>query len=340
MNKHKAPTQVTLASTQERTFLHEVVERYWKTAVGCFVIGTIAILIPLYLQGKSKESLHAQWDDLRAQANLGSGIFSQVQGGSPGTLASFADSHRESPVGAWARALEVGARIDAGELEQAAKASLTLQETWADHPLGAEKLYPGPDGTPLQLTDAITQGRAALAAWEKERAFLFSNPSLPPDAPRVRLKTKKGDILIGLYVDRAPNHAQNFLKLCREGFYTGTKFHRVVRGSLIQGGDPNSIAGAPETWGQGGPASLLEPEIDPRLRHFKGAVSAWKTPGETKSHGSQFFIATADQHQMDGQNVVFGAVLEGLDVVEAIESGAVVGDTPQDPTVIEAVEVL
>src|SRR6185436_15276319 len=94
---------------------------------------------------------------------------------------------------------------------------------------------------------------------------------LPPDAPRVRLNTSKGPIVVGLYVDRAPKHAENFLKLCREGAYNGTKFHRVVRGSLVQGGDPNSVSGEPDSWGSGGPARAIVPENAPRLRHSKGA---------------------------------------------------------------------
>ena len=170
--------------------------------------------------------------------------------------------------------------------------------------------------------------------------MLFSNPALPADAPRVRLNTSKGPIVVGLYVDRAPKHAENFLELCRKGFYNGTKFHRVVRGSLIQGGDPNSISGEPESWGQGGPGNSLEVETDPRLRHFKGALVAWKAPGETRSHGSQFFLTTADQNQMDGQTVVFGIVVDGFSTIEAIESGAVVEDRPQDPATVESTEVL
>jgi cyclophilin family peptidyl-prolyl cis-trans isomerase len=84
----------------------------------------------------------------------------------------------------------------------------------------------------------------------------------------------------------------------------------------------------------------LELELDPRLRHFKGSLVAWRAPGEARSHGSQFFLTTADQNQMDGQSVVFGVVIEGFPTIEAIESGAVVEDRPQDPATIESAEVL
>lgn len=341
MAKHKAPTQVTLASLQQQqTFFHEFVYRYWKLGVLLAIAVTIAILVPVYTRRQAHVSHLGVWDDLRSQADLGSGVFGQVQGGTPEALAHFAEEHRDAPVGAWAKALEVGALIKAEELDEAEKAAGELASNWPDHLLVNAEIFPGPDGSKHALGTAVRTGKERLGAWEKEHAMLFSNPALPADAPKVRLATTKGPIVVGLYVDRAPKHAENFLKLCREGFYNGTKFHRVVRGSLIQGGDPNSIAGEPESWGLGGPGNAIEPESDPRLRHFKGALAAWKGPGEANSHGSQFFLTTADQNQMDGQTVVFGLVLEGLPVLETIESGAVVGDRPQDPATIESTEVL
>ena len=340
MAKHKAPTQVTVATLSEPTLLHQFVERYWKLGAALAVLGTVAILVPVYMRRQAAEAHHVTWDDLRSQADLGSGLFAQVQGGAPEALAHFAEQHRDSRVGAWAKGLEVGARIKAEDLETAQKAAGDLAATWPDHLLSRARIYPDSGGELTTLEGSVRSGMARLDAWEKEHASLFSNPPLPPDATRVRLNTSKGPIVIGLYVDRTPKHAENFLELCRKGFYDGTKFHRVVRGSLIQGGDPNSIAGDPETWGQGGPANLLEPESDPRLRHFKGALVAWKAPGEANSHGSQFFLTTADQNQMDGQSVVFGIVLEGFPTIEAIESGAVVEDRPQDPATIESVEIL
>lgn len=340
MAKHKAPTQITIASIQEKTVFHEFVERYWKLGAGLAVVATIAILVPKYTRQQAQKAHASTWDDLRAQADLGSGIFGQVQGGSAESLALFADQHKGSSVGAWAKALEVGEQVELEKLDEAEKAAGQLATLWPEHPLATTGLYPGPGGSARKLADAIRDGRAALQAWEKEHAFLFSNPELPADAPKVRLNTTKGPIVVGLYSDRAPLHAENFLKLCREGTYNGTKFHKIVRGSLIQGGDPNSIAGEPESWGLGGPENAVELEIDPQLRHFKGALAAWKGPGATRSHGSQFLITTADQNQMDGQTVVFGRVLEGEATLEAIESSAVVGDRPQDPAVIESAEVL
>lgn len=340
MAKHKAPTQITVASIQEKTFLHEFVDRYWKLGALLAVGSSLAILIPVYQGRQANQAHHTTWDDLRAQADLGSGLFSQIQGGSAEALAQFADQHRESPVGAWAKAMQVGAAIQADQLPEAQKASEELARLWPDHLLSQAKIYPGVGGEGLTLEDVVRTGKHRLEAWEKEHATLFANPPLPQDAPRVRIRTSKGPLLVGLYSDRAPQHAESFLAHCRAGDYTGTKFHRVVRGSLVQGGDPNSIAGEPDSWGLGGAGESLELEIDPRLRHFRGALAAWKAPGDTRSNGSQFYITTQNQNQLDGQSVVFGMLLEGNETLEAIESGAVVGDRPQDPAVIESIEVL
>jgi cyclophilin family peptidyl-prolyl cis-trans isomerase len=340
MAKHKAPTQVTIASIQQQTALHEFVERYWKLGVVLALAVTIAILVPTYRRQQARVEHHTAWDELKLQADLGGGIFGGVQGGSPETLALFADQHRDSSVGAWAKALEIGSRIQEEELETAGKAAEQLASAWPEHILGSAELVPGPEGEAQTLAAAVQAGAARIEAWEKEHAFLFSNPELPADAPRVRLETSQGPIVVGLYVDRAPQHTENFLKLAREGYYDGVKFHRVVRGSLIQAGDPNTREGEPESWGLGGPETKIPDELDPQLRHFKGALAAWKNPGDASSHGSQFLITTTDQNQMDGQTVVFGKVLEGDSVIEAIESGAVVGDRPQDPAVIQSVQVL
>lgn len=341
MAKHKAPTQITIASIQERTFLHEFVDRYWKLGLVLALAVTIAVLVPVYRNRQAREAKHEAWDDLRAQAQLGTGsFFSPVQGGAPEALALFADQHRSESVGAWAKAIEIGSELQSEQMDAAAKSAEELVQLWPEHMLATEKLIPAADGSGRTLKEVVVGGKQRLDAWEKEHAMLFQNPPLPADAPRVRLTTNKGAIVFGLYVDRAPKHAENFLAHCKSGTYVGTKFHRVVRNSLIQGGDPNTLKPDTEAWGQGGDENTLAPEIDPKLRHFKGALAAWKAPGETRSNGTQFLVTTADQNQMDGQTVVFGTVLEGWDTIEAIESGAVVGELPQDPAVVESVEVL
>jgi cyclophilin family peptidyl-prolyl cis-trans isomerase len=339
MAKHKAPTQITIASVQEETVLHRLVERYWKLGIIAAAIIAVAILVPTYSRRKTHDAAVSSWEALRGQASLGGGAFLNVQGGSAETLAVFADQQKASPAAPWAKALEVGERVKDEKLDEAEKAASQLGQLWPEHLLNKGKLYPSAGG-PVTLGEAIRSGKSRLSDWEKEHANLFSNPAPAPEAPRVRLTTNQGPIVVALFPDRAPKHVENFLKLCREGSYNGTKFHRIARGSMIQGGDPNSIAGEPESWGQGGQANAIENEPENGLRLFKGALAAWKAPGDTMSHGSQFLITTGDQNQMDGQYSVFGVVTEGQSAIEAIESGANVEGRPQDPAIVQSTEVL
>jgi len=340
MAKHKAPTQVTIATIQQQSVVHELVERYWKLAAIGAVAVSAAILIPHYRKTQQREELLRVWDDLRAQSDFGSGFFLQVQGGSAPALERFAEEHGGKPVGAWAKAVEIGTLIQEEKLDEAEAAAGKLKSGWADHIVASSAFYPGKDGSRLTLEEVIRNGRAQMAAWEKEHAFLFENPALPADAPRVRLQTSKGPIVVGLYSDRVPQHVEAFLKVSRDGGYNGTRFHQVERGGFVLGGDPNTASGAPETWGLGGNPDGVEGESDPALRHFKGSLVAWRAPGASRSHGTQFFLTTSDQNARDGQTVVFGRVLEGEATLEAIESSPIVDGKPQDPAVIETVEVL
>jgi cyclophilin family peptidyl-prolyl cis-trans isomerase len=151
--------------------------------------------------------------------------------------------------------------------------------------------------------------------------------------------------VVQLYPDKAPNHVANFLKLAQapgtEG-YSGTKFHRTIPGFMIQAGDPNSRSEDVTSWGQGGLDYTIPPEPSD-LSHFAGVLSMAKKPTDFESSGCQFFITTNEAHHLDGVHTVFGAVVEGMDVVQQIASGEIAkdsGDRPANPVTIESVEVL
>ncbi len=118
---------------------------------------------------------------------------------------------------------------------------------------------------------------------------------------KVKITTTLGDIIVRLY-DETPKHRDNFLKLASEGYYNGTLFHRVIKGFMIQGGDPNSI-GAPagQALGTGGPNYTIEAEIMPELIHKRGALAAARQGDEVnperRSSGSQFYIAWGQQYK-------------------------------------------
>jgi cyclophilin family peptidyl-prolyl cis-trans isomerase len=340
MAQHRAPAQVTIASTREETALHHFVDRYWKTAVLLALAVTVVILATKWRGQARSEAGLASWDRLGTDVRFpGDPFAGAMQTPGASVLAGLADELSDTIAGPWAKALEVGEHLQAEEFDAARRSLGELETTWPDHPLAAQPLYPDGDRPPRLLAARVEARIAALEAWEAERPSLFQNPPLPEGSPRVRLHTSRGTIEVGLYEDLAPKHVHNFLKLCEDGFYDGTKFHRVLSGFMIQGGDPNSVEGEPETWGQGGPGYTIEPETGP-LWHFAHVLAAAKKPGETESSGSQFYVTTAPAHQLDGEHTVFGVVLDGLDVVEAIETGTVLGDRPQDPVVIESTEIL
>ena len=136
-----------------------------------------------------------------------------------------------------------------------------------------------------------------------------------------------GDMTIKLYNSDAPKATANFAKLVREGFYNGVKFHRVIKGFMIQGGDPKSKDDNNKSaWGTGGPGYSFPDEINPSSaiyqKGYKTGVVAMANSGPN-TNGSQFFIMHKD-YPLPPAYVIFGEVTSGLDVVEKI------GNTPTD----------
>ena len=127
------------------------------------------------------------------------------------------------------------------------------------------------------------------------------------------IRMAKGDIVIELFDKEAPKTVANFVKLIKEGFYDGLTFHRVIPGFVAQGGCPNGN-------GTGGPGYTIEDELvgNPH-KHVRGALSmAHRGPN---TGGSQFFIVYEPQPHLDGVHTVFGQVIEGMDIVDAIYQG-------------------
>jgi cyclophilin family peptidyl-prolyl cis-trans isomerase len=152
------------------------------------------------------------------------------------------------------------------------------------------------------------------------------------------LHTSAGEIDIRFYPDAAPNHVKNFIDLAEKGFYNGTKFHRVIPGFMIQGGDPNTISGSPYSWGTGGSGKNIPAEFN-AIHHARGVVSMARAQ-DPDSASSQFFICVADAGFLDKQYTAFGKVTKGMDVADKIVNapkGA--NDRPNDPTTIEKIVI-
>ena len=130
---------------------------------------------------------------------------------------------------------------------------------------------------------------------------------------KAMIETDKGNIVLELFEDDAPNTVANFVKLINKGYYNGLKFHRVIPDFMIQGGCPVGN-------GTGGPGYTIKCEINPK-KHLKGTLSMAHAGKDTG--GSQFFITHSPQPHLDGVHTVFGQVIEGMDVVNAIRQGDV-----------------
>lgn len=152
--------------------------------------------------------------------------------------------------------------------------------------------------------------------------------------------TNQGDITIEFTNDGStPNTVANFIKLAQEGFYNGTKFHRVIKGFMIQGGDPltkdDSMAAR---WGTGGPGYQFADELTANNHNVIGTISMANAGPNT--NGSQFFINTANNNFLDGKHTVFGKVVAGMDVVTKIENTATgQNDRPASPMVINSIDL-
>lgn len=182
-------------------------------------------------------------------------------------------------------------------------------------------------GATQQATGATAQGQAQNTVTNNtNKKYMYAN-----------VTTNMGRFKIELFQSAAPKTVENFTTLASSGFYNGTKFHRVIAGFMIQGGDPLSKDDSMSArWGTGGPGYTFEDEIHAENRNAVGTISMANAGPNT--NGSQFFINVADNNFLDTKHTVFGRVVEGLEVVQDIsrtDTGQ--NDRPMSPIVIESI---
>lgn len=173
---------------------------------------------------------------------------------------------------------------------------------------------------------------------EKQEENIQVEHELTGKKPVVTMTIKNEEpVKIELYPDIAPNTVNNFIALIEEGFYEGLTFHRVISDFMIQGGDPDGN-------GSGGPGYAIKGEFSSNghensLSHEPGVISMARTQ-DLNSAGSQFFIVTGDATYLDGDYAAFGNVIEGMDVIEKINSVETDDtDRPKEEQIIEKMTV-
>jgi peptidyl-prolyl cis-trans isomerase B (cyclophilin B) len=187
--------------------------------------------------------------------------------------------------------------------------------------------------TPICAFSLVLGLAAAMAAEPKGETKPESKAEKKSDATQKStgstnevavMKTSMGTMVFEFWPDVAPKTVANFKKLAREGFYDGTAFHRIIKGFMVQGGDPNTKDLAKEeSYGTGGPGYHIPAEFNERSHQF-GVLSMARSR-DPNSAGSQFFICNGDASQLDRQYTAFGKLIKGDDVLKAIS------DTPVTP---------
>lgn len=187
--------------------------------------------------------------------------------------------------------------------------------------------YPSDGNGPLKLVysspsfDRNDPGViSGVFIYEVNKNYVPNQETIPTKVSKSKdaavITTLFGDITIELKDDIAPKTVENFKKLANSGFYDGTIFHRIIPDFVIQGGDPNTISGSRDTWGQGGPGYSIDAEIS-NIKHEKYVVSMARG-ADINSAGSQFFIVLDNSPWLDGKYTIFGEVTSGKEIVDKI----------------------
>jgi peptidyl-prolyl cis-trans isomerase B (cyclophilin B) len=182
--------------------------------------------------------------------------------------------------------------------------------------------------------DAQAKGQPAATRAPQTKTEAPVDPAAPykhvtfakGEKPRVVMETSMGKLVLELWPDVAPKHCQSFVHLVGKHFYDSVTFHRIISGFVIQGGDPDGN-------GSGGPGYTIPAEFSDTLKHDLGILSMARTP-DPNSAGSQFFICLSRERtkNLDKQYTIFGKVVEGLPVVEAMgKVPTAPGDKPITP---------
>lgn len=154
------------------------------------------------------------------------------------------------------------------------------------------------------------------------------------------IQTSEGTMVLEFWPDVAPGHVENFKKLAQQGFYDGTCFHRIIKGFMIQGGDPLTKDEAMKSrWGTGGPGFNIKAEFNAKP-HVRGVLSMARSQ-DPNSAGSQFFICHADARFLDKQYTAFGKLIKGDEVLEKLATTPTQpGDRPVKRMHVESIKIV
>jgi len=186
-----------------------------------------------------------------------------------------------------------------------------------------------------ELTELTEQTELVMEETEQDVLMDDSETVIMTNAT---VTTNKGTFELELFGELAPKTVENFVTLAESGYYNGTKFHRIIQGFMIQGGDPNTKNDdLMDAWGTGGPGYSFEDEIHAENKNDVGTISMANAGPNT--NGSQFFINTAPNNFLDTKHTVFGRVISGMEVIMEIEKTEAPAprNIPIEPVIIESI---
>ena len=183
-------------------------------------------------------------------------------------------------------------------------------------------------------------GYSADAKKEEPKAAVATDDKKPAIKEVAVIKTSEGEMVLEFWPDVAPKTVENFKTLAKKGFYDGTAFHRVIKGFMIQGGDPNTKDASKESmWGMGDPGYKIKAEFNDKS-HTRGVISMARS-ANPDSAGSQFFICHGNPTQLDHQYTTFGKLIKGDDVLEKIATTAThPPDRPDKRMNVESIKIV
>lgn len=222
--------------------------------------------------------------------------------------------------------------------------TINKEETVSQRPDELHALAPHTTGklaASLTSTSMAIRTNSEMAVLDEAETLARHFPSGKETTGTVCIRTNFGDLFFTIFASKSPRCAFNFMQLAKSGYYDGVQFHRVVKGFILQGGDPTGTGrGGESFWGK----PFGERSLHPSLKHDERGILSMANAGDVNANGSQFFITLRSTPHLDGKHPIFGKLLSGNSVLEQIESEVEVdadsGHKPVQPIIIEDVFVL
>jgi cyclophilin family peptidyl-prolyl cis-trans isomerase len=328
--KHKAPTEVTLVQEEKGAFATWI-DTNWKMLAFVAVGATALILISQIRSGQAAAARDKELDLWLAAVQ--SANLAQLESASVALAAVGLDG--------WTDLMAVQLALSEDRYEDASSGMARLEESAS--PLLQLALPLGPEGESLTILEHVQSTLDSSKQQLEDVAVPLYCPDPPEGSTNVRLHTSLGTIEVALYDEAAPLHVANFLANVDAGKYTGTRFHRIIRGFMVQGGNPATKSDDPTLWIEPGDEVKVPSESENGLVHSPFVLAAAMSPGDEESSQFQFYITEGHAHWLDGRHTVYGKVTSGQDVVRVLGSvptNPQQNGRPLDPPTLERIERL